>query len=141
MKCAKECPFEAITLENNLAYIDYSKCRLCRKCVSVCPTGAIHEVNFPARKITTDTPKTEVKSNVVNVPQTEATRTTAEIKPEKAVPAAEETAKPVERQEIKTTETVKPVETAKPVEEATEKMPEKTQEEKTATQQEIDFKI
>ncbi len=141
MKCAKECPFEAITVENNLAYIDYSKCRLCRKCVSVCPTGAIHEVNFPVRKITTDTPKTEVKSNVVNVPQTEATRTTAEIKPEKAVPAAEETAKPVERQEIKTTETVKPVETAKPVEEATEKMPEKTQEEKTATQQEIDFKI
>lgn len=51
MKCAKECPFEAITVENNLAYIDYNKCRLCRKCVAVCPTGAIHEVNFPERKI------------------------------------------------------------------------------------------
>ena len=48
-KCAKECPFEAITIENNLAYIDFRKCRLCRKCVAVCPTGAIHEVNFPAR--------------------------------------------------------------------------------------------
>ena len=51
-KCAKECSFEAITVENNLAYIDYNKCRLCRKCVSACPTHAIHEVNFPARKIT-----------------------------------------------------------------------------------------
>lgn len=48
-KCAKECPFEAITVENNLAYIDFTKCRLCRKCVAVCPTNAIHEVNFPAR--------------------------------------------------------------------------------------------
>ena len=51
-KCAKECPFGAITVENNLAYINYSQCRLCRKCVSACPTHAIHVVNFPPRKIT-----------------------------------------------------------------------------------------
>lgn len=49
-KCVKECPFEAITLENNLAYIDYDKCKLCRKCAPVCPTNAIHEINFPPRK-------------------------------------------------------------------------------------------
>nr|WP_320118557.1 Fe-S cluster domain-containing protein [uncultured Marinifilum sp.] len=49
-KCAKECPFDAITIENNLAYIDYNKCKLCRKCVAVCPTHAIHELNFPPRK-------------------------------------------------------------------------------------------
>jgi len=49
-KCQKECPFDAITVENNLAYIDYNKCKLCRKCVAVCPTGAIHEVNFPPKK-------------------------------------------------------------------------------------------
>ncbi|MDR2968172.1 MAG: Fe-S cluster domain-containing protein [Tannerellaceae bacterium] len=49
-KCAKECAFGAITLEYNLAYIDYTKCRLCRKCAPVCPTGAIHETNFPPRK-------------------------------------------------------------------------------------------
>ena len=49
-KCAKECPFEAITVTNNVAYIDYTKCRMCRKCVAVCPTGAIHELNFPPRK-------------------------------------------------------------------------------------------
>lgn len=49
-KCAKECPFEAITVIDNVAYIDYNKCRLCRKCVDVCPTGAIHALNFPPKK-------------------------------------------------------------------------------------------
>ncbi len=49
-KCQKECPFEAIVIENNVAYIDWEKCRLCRKCEAVCPTGAIHAVNFPPRK-------------------------------------------------------------------------------------------
>ncbi len=49
-KCFKVCPFEAITMNNNLAYIDYEKCKLCRKCVAECPTGAIHELNFPPRK-------------------------------------------------------------------------------------------
>lgn len=48
-KCVKTCPFEAITLENSLAYIDPEKCRLCRKCVAECPTGAIWEVGFPAK--------------------------------------------------------------------------------------------
>ena len=46
-------------MENNLAYIDYSKCRLCRKCVGVCPTGAIHEVNFPPRKTETEAEKNQ----------------------------------------------------------------------------------
>ncbi|MDR1223739.1 MAG: Fe-S cluster domain-containing protein [Tannerella sp.] len=49
-KCLKECTFGAITVENNLAYIDDVKCRLCRKCVAVCSTNAIHELNFPPRK-------------------------------------------------------------------------------------------
>ena len=46
-RCVKECPFDAITMVNNLAYIDDDKCRLCRKCVAVCPTGSILELNFP----------------------------------------------------------------------------------------------
>jgi Na+-translocating ferredoxin:NAD+ oxidoreductase RNF subunit RnfB len=50
-KCVKMCAFEAITLNANLAYIDPQKCKLCRKCVAECPTGAIWEVNFPPRKI------------------------------------------------------------------------------------------
>ena len=49
-KCFKVCNFEAITMKNNLAYIDFEKCKLCRKCVEVCPTNAIHELNFPPRK-------------------------------------------------------------------------------------------
>lgn len=48
--CFKECKFEAITIANNLSYIDHTKCRLCRKCVEVCPTNAIHELGFPPRK-------------------------------------------------------------------------------------------
>jgi Na+-translocating ferredoxin:NAD+ oxidoreductase RNF subunit RnfB len=44
-KCQKECQFGAITVDNNVAYIDYTKCKLCRKCVAVCPTGAIQD-NF-----------------------------------------------------------------------------------------------
>lgn len=55
-KCQRVCPFDAITIKNNLAYIDFEKCKLCRKCVLECPTGAIHEINFPARK-----PKPEVE--------------------------------------------------------------------------------
>ncbi|MDL2308273.1 RnfABCDGE type electron transport complex subunit B [Bacteroidales bacterium OttesenSCG-928-B11] len=49
-KCLKACAFEAITLKNNLAYIDSDKCKLCRKCVAECPTGAIVECNFPPKK-------------------------------------------------------------------------------------------
>ena len=49
-KCQKECQFDAITIENNVSYIDFTKCRMCRKCVAVCPTHAIVAVNFPAQK-------------------------------------------------------------------------------------------
>jgi ferredoxin len=49
-KCVKACAFEAITFENYLAYIDFNRCKLCRKCVTECPTGAIVEVNFPPKK-------------------------------------------------------------------------------------------
>ena len=48
MKCQKVCPREAITIGNNLSYIDFTKCIACRKCVTECPTGAIRDVNFPA---------------------------------------------------------------------------------------------
>lgn len=46
-KCFKICPFEAITMENNKAFIDSDKCKLCRKCVAECPTSAILEIGFP----------------------------------------------------------------------------------------------
>ncbi|MBO5832917.1 MAG: RnfABCDGE type electron transport complex subunit B [Alistipes sp.] len=63
-KCAKVCAFDAITIENNLAYIDYEKCKLCRKCVNECPTGAIHLENMEPLpkepKVVNTTPKSEV---------------------------------------------------------------------------------
>jgi electron transport complex protein RnfB len=49
-KCLKVCEFDAITMENNLAFIDSEKCRFCRKCMPECPTGSILELNFPPRK-------------------------------------------------------------------------------------------
>ena len=61
-KCQKECKFEAITIENNLSYIDFTKCRMCKKCVDACPTKAIHAVNFPAPK---PKPVAEPQENVV----------------------------------------------------------------------------
>jgi electron transport complex protein RnfB len=49
-KCEKVCPFDAISIEHFLAYIDPVKCKLCRKCVPECPTDAILEINFPPRR-------------------------------------------------------------------------------------------
>lgn len=62
-KCVKACAFDAITLVNNLAYIDAEKCKLCRKCAPECPTNAIHELNFPPRK-----PKPEVNAEAPKEP-------------------------------------------------------------------------
>ena len=90
-KCAKVCPFEAITVENNVAYIDFTKCKMCRKCVVECPTGAIKDVNFP-----TPAPKPA---------------------PKPAAPAAE---KPVEKPAEPVKPVEKPAETVKPVEKPAE---------------------
>jgi electron transport complex protein RnfB len=48
-KCAKVCPVDAITVVNNLAYIDPNKCISCGKCHPVCPTQAI-TANFDPPK-------------------------------------------------------------------------------------------
>lgn len=42
MKCTKACNFDAITVEDNLARIDYDKCKSCGMCAAVCPTGALN---------------------------------------------------------------------------------------------------
>ena len=49
-KCEKICQSDAITIENNLSYIDFNKCSVCAKCVDECPTGAIVKINFTIKK-------------------------------------------------------------------------------------------
>ena len=41
--CRKICPNEAITIENNLAIIDYTKCDNCGLCATVCPKKLIKD--------------------------------------------------------------------------------------------------
>jgi electron transport complex protein RnfB len=50
-KCVQVCEAGAVSIENNLAYIDARQCTFCRKCAAVCPTGSILEINFPPRKM------------------------------------------------------------------------------------------
>ena len=72
-KCVKTCPFEAITLENNLAYIDPNKCKSCRKCVEVCPQNSIIELNFPPRKPKEEAPAAPNPAAKVETPAPKAT--------------------------------------------------------------------
>lgn len=39
--CEKQCQFDAIHVEDNLAKIDYSKCKLCGACAAKCPSKII----------------------------------------------------------------------------------------------------
>ncbi|MBO4360715.1 MAG: RnfABCDGE type electron transport complex subunit B [Eubacteriaceae bacterium] len=39
--CSKQCEFEAITLDNNLAHVNYKNCTLCGKCAEKCPVKVI----------------------------------------------------------------------------------------------------
>ena len=93
--CAKNCPHDSITVEGNVAYIDFTKCKLCRKCVAVCPTGAIHDVNFPKPVDRTPKPAPKpaaapaAKPAVAQVPVEKPAAAPAPAKPEAEVkPAA-----------------------------------------------------
>ncbi len=68
-KCEKVCAFGAITVEGNLAYIDPTKCKLCRKCVNECPTGAIRLVGMePLPKAPKAAPAAAAKSGAQAAP-------------------------------------------------------------------------
>lgn len=62
-KCFKACAYDAIVMENNLAFIDSDKCKLCRKCVAECPTDAILELNFPPPRKQEPAEVSETESN------------------------------------------------------------------------------
>lgn len=76
-KCVKVCEFEAITVDGNVAHIDATKCKLCRKCEDACPRTVIHAINMPPRK-----------------PKAEGEAKPAAAKPAPAKPAAAPAAQP-----------------------------------------------
>ena len=121
-KCEKVCAFGAITVANNLAYIDPQKCKLCRKCVNECPTGAIRLVGMdplPREPKAPAAPKTAPAA--AKEPVKEAPK--AAPAAEKPAPAAKEPVKtapkaaPAVKQEaLKKEEAAKPKQTVAPVE-------------------------
>ena len=91
-KCVKVCAFDAITVENNLAYIDPQKCKLCRKCVNECPTGAIRLVGMdPLPKAPKAAPAAPAAPKAEAAPKTESAPAApkAESVPAPAAPKAE----------------------------------------------------
>ena len=50
MKCVKTCPNGAISMDNNLAVIDYEKCTGCGACAEACPVKVIHSDSFICEK-------------------------------------------------------------------------------------------
>ena len=48
--CEKNCKFDAIHVTDNLAVIDYAKCKNCKVCTKVCPRGAISPIPTPEEK-------------------------------------------------------------------------------------------
>ena len=96
-KCEKVCAFGAITVENNLAYIDPQKCKLCRKCVNECPTGAIRLVGMeplPKEPKAPAAPKAAPAAEKAAPAAPKAAPAAAKVAPAapKAAPAAEKAA-------------------------------------------------
>jgi len=46
-KCERVCPEQAITVKDNCAVIDYTKCTGCGICTEGCPTGCLKKAYFP----------------------------------------------------------------------------------------------
>jgi Na+-translocating ferredoxin:NAD+ oxidoreductase subunit B len=45
-RCVKVCEFDAVTIVDGCARVDYDKCTACGKCVEVCPTKAIAMIDL-----------------------------------------------------------------------------------------------
>lgn len=88
MKCVKVCEFDAVHVENNLAYIDPEKCRLCRKCEDECPKKVIVALNMPARKPKAEAPAAP-KAEAPATPKPAAPKAEAPATPKAETPKAE----------------------------------------------------
>lgn len=75
MKCEKVCGFDAVHVENNIAYINPDKCQLCGECEKACPKNVIAFIDIngkkpkvkpaaPAAKPATDKPAAAPKKEV-----------------------------------------------------------------------------
>ena len=84
----KECPFGAIEMKGNLAYIDPAKCKTCGKCVKVCPRGSIHAINFPTPKAESPALQgAEPATKPQPKPEAQPVEVKTEVKPENTVTA------------------------------------------------------
>ena len=97
-KCEKVCAFGAITIENNLAYIDSQKCKLCRKCVNACPTGAIKLVGMEPLPKTPKAPAAKAAEGAAVKAETPAAKPAAAAEKQ---PAAENSAATVKTDSVK----------------------------------------
>ncbi len=50
MKCEKVCGFDAVHIQNNVAYIDPEKCQLCGECEKACPKSVIAFIDINGKK-------------------------------------------------------------------------------------------
>ena len=97
-KCEKVCAFGAITIENNLAYIDSQKCKLCRKCVNECPTGAIKLVGMEPLPKTPKAPAAKAAEGAAVKAETPAAKPAAAAEKQ---PAAENSAATAKTDSVK----------------------------------------
>lgn len=97
-KCEKVCAFGAITIENNLAYIDSQKCKLCRKCVNECPTGAIKLVGMEPLPKTPKAPAAKAAEGAAVKAETPAAKSAAAAEKQ---PAAENSAATAKTDSVK----------------------------------------
>ncbi len=97
-KCEKVCAFGAITIENNLAYIDSQKCKLCRKCVNECPTGAIKLVGMEPLPKTSKAPAAKSAEGAAVKAETPAAKSAAAAGKQ---PAAENSAATAKTDSVK----------------------------------------
>ena len=90
--CAAACIGCGICVKTcTLSYIDYTKCKLCRECEAMCPTGAIHGVGFP-KPLDKEAVKTRIQERQKKAREAAAAAAAA-------AKAAAEAAEPVKKEE------------------------------------------
>jgi RnfABCDGE-type electron transport complex B subunit len=57
--CERKCPFDAIHVIDNLAVIDYEKCKHCGLCATVCPNNTIEFIKRPRKPKPAEKPAEE----------------------------------------------------------------------------------